>query len=171
MTPNVSHLLRDDHEVRDFDSGQPTLDAWLHREAARAQRQRTARSYVWTARGDLRVVAYYSIAPTAVRRDGLSRALAGGVTAVPAYLLARLALDRRLHGQGLGGQLLVDALEVIVRASRSAAGRLIVVDAIDGAAQAFYEHYGFRPIDSASARRLVMKVATAEAAVHGPPRT
>lgn len=87
----------------------------------------------------------------------------------PAYLLARLALDGSLCGQGLGGQLLRDALEVIVAAANHAAGRLIVVDAIDDAAAAFYRHYGFQPV-TGDPRRLVMKVATARNALPAPSR-
>lgn len=39
----------------------------------------------------------------------MPRSLTGGYGVIPAYLLARLALDQRLQGQGLRGELLVDA--------------------------------------------------------------
>jgi len=84
---------------------------------------------------------------------------------VPGYLLARLALDVSLHGQGLGSELLIDALQVTVAAGDRAGGRLIVVDAIDQEAHDFYRHHGFVPI--AGARRLAMKVATARGALEG----
>jgi predicted N-acetyltransferase YhbS len=88
-------------------------------------------------------------------------ALAGGYSAIPGYLLARLALATPLHGQGLGGELLVDALGRIVEAARISAGRLIVVDALDDDAHAFYGRYHFIPVDGSN--RLYLKVATAEA--------
>jgi predicted N-acetyltransferase YhbS len=81
------------------------------------------------------VVAYYSVAPTQVHRKAVSSSLAGGVSVIPAYLLARLALDAALQGAGLGARLLVDALDTIVTAGEAASGRLIVVDAIDEAAR------------------------------------
>lgn len=109
------------------------------------------------------VRAYFAIAPTLVRRGDVSRSMSGGVEVVPAYLLARLGLDQSLHGQGLGSELLLDALRVIVAAAETAAGRLIVVDAIDDVAQAFYRHHDFIPV--AGERRLAMKVATARAAL------
>lgn len=111
-------------------------------------------------------MAYYAIAPTHVRREGLSRGMSGGMSVVPAYLLARLGLDRSLRGQGLGAQLLRDALEVIVTAAEKAAGRLIVVDAIDETAASFYRHHDFVPV-AGSPHRLVMKVSTARRAL-GP---
>jgi GNAT superfamily N-acetyltransferase len=48
---------------------------------------------------------------------------------IPALLLAKLALDQRLQGQGLGAELLAHALTTIVTAARSAGGRIVVVDA------------------------------------------
>lgn len=90
--------------------------------------------------------------------------MAGGVSVIPAYLLARLALDRSLHGQGLGGELLHDALNRIVEAAEVASGRLIVVDAIDDDAAKFYRKYDFQPVKD-NPRRLVIKIATVRAAL------
>jgi GNAT superfamily N-acetyltransferase len=79
-------------------------------------------------------------------------------------LLARIALDRSLQGQGLGGELLVDALSRAVQASDVAAARLVVVDAIDEAAAAFYEHHGFVAVPG-NRQRLVQKVNDIAAAL------
>ncbi|GAA3279010.1 hypothetical protein Dvina_01355 [Dactylosporangium vinaceum] len=155
--------LSDDHEIGLFDCGVPALNLWLATQARRAQAADTARTYVW-ADDERDVVAYYSICPTQLMRNELpSRSVSGGFTVVPAYLLARLALDTRLRGRGHGGDLLVDALTTIVNASETGAGRVIVVDAIDGAAVGFYEHYGFIRVrdQDADHQRLVMTVATA----------
>jgi GNAT superfamily N-acetyltransferase len=78
-------------------------------------------------------------------------------------LLARLALDRTLHGQGRGGALLAEALDRVVVATRTVAARFVVVDALDGAAAGFYEHYGFRPIPETL--RLVQKLSDIAAAL------
>lgn len=163
MSEWISELLRPEHVTTDFRCGHPSLDDWLRLYALRAQRSGTARTYVWTRPDDVVVTAYYAITPTQVQRQGVPRSMSGGVHVVPGYLLARLALDESLHGRGLGSELLLDALQVIVTAARTAAGRLIVVDAIDEAAFDFYRHHDFLPI--AGERRLAMKVATARAAV------
>ncbi len=160
MTEFRSQVLTDQHDVSEFDCGTESLNAWLTGQALRAQDQGTARTHVWTSPGSDRVVACHSIAATQVHRTELTSGQAGGTTWVPAYLLARLALDQSLHGQGLGGELLTDAIEVVVRAAKTAAGRLIVVDAIDDKAAAFYQHHDFTPVKG-SPLRLVMKIATA----------
>ncbi|WP_341359269.1 GNAT family N-acetyltransferase [Georgenia sp. M64] len=114
---------------------------------------------MWTVRGSLSVRAYYAVAPTQLNRaDGLSRSMSAGYTSVPAYLVARLAVDLELQGRGLGAELLLDALELVVEAAELGGGRLVVVDAIDEMARAFYEHHGFTRIGGSD--RLVIKVAT-----------
>lgn len=167
MSDYICVALGPDHEVGAFRCGKPPLDDWLHDQALRAQTAGTARTYVWTQADSPQVLAYYSIAPTQVARAEVTRSLAGGYTIIPGYLLARLALDEHLHGQGLGSELLVDALERIVEAARTGGGRLIVVDAIDDEAHAFYRRHDFVPITGSM--RLYLKVATAEAVLGGRP--
>ena len=160
MSDWVSQPLTQDHDVSQFDSGNESLDQWLQRDALRAHRAGISRTTVWTAPGDCAVAAYHAIAPTQIARIDLpSRSLSGGYSQVPGYLIGRLALDQTHHGQGLGTQLLLDALERIVDAAARAGGRVIVVDAIDDAAHRFYLHHGFRAIQGSN--RLVMKLATA----------
>ncbi|GGM02516.1 GNAT family N-acetyltransferase [Micromonospora yangpuensis] len=160
MTEWLSGPLEPQHDVEDFDCGVDSLNRWLIGHARSAAVSGTARTYVWTEEApDPAVMAYYAIAPTVVVRDQLSKKLAGGSGDVPGYLLCKLALHRDLHGQKLGGELLLDALEKIVRASDEFGGRLIVVDAIESAVD-FYCRYGFKPVVGVP-HRLVMKVATA----------
>jgi GNAT superfamily N-acetyltransferase len=160
VTDWVSQPLTEDHDLTRFASGNTQLDHWLQRDALRAHRAGISRTTVWTAPGQRAVVAYHAIAPTQVGRIELpSRSLSGGYSTIPGYLIGRLALDRFLHGQGLGTQLLLDALERMVDAATRAGGRVIVVDAIDEPAHRFYHHHGFQGI--AESNRLVMKLATA----------
>lgn len=106
------------HDVAAFDCGVSTLNVWLGEQALRAQQAGTARTFVWvTAKAPERVGAYFSLAPTELSRDDLSRGQSSGYSTVPGYLLARLAVHTDLHGFGSGGQVLVDAL---TRAARGA---------------------------------------------------
>jgi hypothetical protein len=59
---------------------------------------------------------------------------------------AKLALSEQFHGHGLGVELLVRALNTIVESARVAGGKLVVVDAIDAEAAAFYRHHDFEPL-------------------------
>jgi GNAT superfamily N-acetyltransferase len=159
-----SEPLTPDHEVGGFDCGVGILNQWLVQQALRFQTEDLARTYVWTAPDSARVVAYYSISPTQLRRREVTDGQAVGASAVPAYLLSRLALTRHLQGQGLGSELLVDALGTIVHAATIAGGRLIVVDAPNEKAAAFYRHHDFSRVLE-DPRRFVLKVATARQAL------
>ncbi|MGL5824701.1 MAG: GNAT family N-acetyltransferase [Nocardioides sp.] len=163
MSDYVSVALGPAHDVGAFRCGKQPLDEWLQGQAHRAQAAGTARTYVWAQAGSGEVLAYFSVAPTQVVRSEVSRSLAAGYSVVPGYLLARLALDQRLHRRGLGSELLVDALERIVDAAGVGGGRLIVVDAIDDEAHAFYRRHDFVPVTASM--RLYLKVATARAAL------
>lgn len=166
MTEFISIALAEHHRLDEFDCGVPSLNEWLTTHARRAKKSGTANTYVWTHHGDDRVVAYYAIAPHQISRSEVSSGLAGGVNSIPGYLLARLALDSTLQGAGLGGQLLRAALERIVAAANIGSGRLVVVDAIDDQAAAFYARYDFRPVKD-NPHRLVHKIETIRKSLTG----
>lgn len=140
------------------------LDRWLIGHATHAQSMRTAQTFVWHE-GDDQVSGYYSLAAHLVVRAELPQKVGGGSPAsVPAVLLARLALDEALHGGGLGGELLWDALTRARAASEVAAARLVVVDAINPRAAAFYQHHGFTAVPDHT-HRLVQKMSDIAAAL------
>ena len=159
--------LSPDHELGSFDCGNEELDRWLVEHARNATGQGT-RSYVVVDAG--RVVGYFAIAPHTIDREVLSKAQGRGAPRqIPAVLLAKLALDRSVQGQGLGSELLVVALETIVDAARRVGGKVVVVDAIDDQAAAFYERHDFvaTPNDP---HRLVRKLSTIARALELPWR-
>jgi GNAT superfamily N-acetyltransferase len=152
--------------VEAFDCGQPTLTAWLTRHASIAQAKRTARVFVWTEEGDTAVLAYFTLSAHEIVAADLPRRLARGMPErIPAVLLGKLALDRRLHGQGLGGHLLFDAYQRVLAATRTVAARYLVVDAVDDEAARFYEHYGFIRSPAKPSMRMVRKISDIQADV------
>lgn len=158
MTRYVSERLAPHHQLDAFRSGVEALDRWLLDHATHSQSMRTAQTFVWHT-GDSHVVGYFSLAAHLVVRGELPKRLGrGSPTSLPAVMLARLALDVGLHGEGFGGELLWDALTRALAASDIAAARLVVVDAISAEAAAFYEHHGFTPIPD-NPNRLVQKMS------------
>lgn len=151
--------LDDGHHLEKFTCGHPELDEWLVRHARNATHQGT-RTYVLVEETSGEEVGYFAIAPHLIAREQTPRSIGRGAPQrIPAILLAKLALDERLHGQGLGSELLVHALTTIVTAARSAGGRVVVVDAIDSAAASFYQAHDFRPSPD-NPHRLVVKLST-----------
>lgn len=131
------------HDLSAFDSGNEALDAWLHHHALASQRMDSARTFVATRNG--RVVGYFSLSMGSVLRAEAPSKLVRGMPAYPVgmALLARLAIDQSQQGKGVGAMLLAEALRKAVAAGEVAAARLIVVDAFDEDAAAFYQRHGF----------------------------
>jgi GNAT superfamily N-acetyltransferase len=156
--------LGEHHRFEAFDCGKAELNTWLSDSANHANRNNTARTFVWTTPNDPVVVAYYSLTAHVVERSTIPHRLGrGSPDQSPAVLLARLALDKRLHGQRLGGVLLADALERVCEAVQAVAARFVLVDAIDEEAARFYEHFKFKRIPGDA--RLFRKVSDISAEV------
>jgi predicted N-acetyltransferase YhbS len=132
-----------DHDISAFESGNDDLDSWLRRHALPAQQMDSARTFVLT--DNERVVGYFSLTMGSVLRAEAPAKLVRGLPDYPVgmVLLARLAVDTREQGKGLGSLLLAEALRKAVAAGEAAAARLVVVDAIDDEAVRFYERFGF----------------------------
>lgn len=151
--------LGTEDDVSQFSCGNEALDAWLRR-CRDADRAGTTRVYTWRD-DDGRIVAYFATAPHLVHRADVPGALARGAPDnIPGILIAKLALSEDLHGRGLGGALLADALEVCLAAIRTAGGRLVIVEAIDDQAQKFYEHLGFVGLSEDPRRLLYIKASS-----------
>ncbi len=129
-------------DVRDgFSSGADELDEWLVKYAWQNQQANNATTYVIT--DGSRVVGYYAIAMAAVARLDTPAAMQKGrPSQIPCILLARLAVDSTCRGQGLGWELLRDALLRSVQLSRSIGAAALLVHCRDEVAKEFYLHLG-----------------------------
>ena len=166
MTHRVE-ALRASHVLDQFACGKAPLDEWLKEHARNATSQGT-RTYVLVDTDSDSIVGYFAIAPHLVERDVVPPQIGRGAPRqIPAILLAKLALDERSHGTGLGRVLLVRALEKIIDAAKHAGGKLVVVDAIDDEAAEFYEHHDFERVPG-NPHRLFMKISTAARALDIP---
>lgn len=140
-------LLRSTHALDGFRCGEEALDTWLDRYSRQAQNDRSARVYV-TTDGTNQVVGYYALAAGAVRpHDATARLLKGQPSErdVPVLLLARLAVDKRHQGQGIGRSLLLDAMQRCASVAEVAGVRAFTAHALGPGARAFYLQYGFEP--------------------------
>jgi GNAT superfamily N-acetyltransferase len=108
---------------------------------------------------DWQVHGYYTLATGALKPSLLPTKLSRKLPQhpVPAALLARLAIDRRVQGQGLGRVLLLDALARCATFSQQIGIALVEVQAIDEAARSFYSRFGFQPLED-SDRHLYLSI-------------
>ena len=137
--------LRPEHRIAGFDCGRDELNRYLLRYAWQNQQAGAAQTYVGLV-GDS-VVGYHTLAVGHVSREEAPERLTKGLARhpVPIMLLARLAVDRRWHGQGVGSALLRDAMRRTLQAADIAGIRALAVHAKDDEARNFYRKFDFIP--------------------------
>lgn len=143
--PGTIEKLRPDHQLDGFDCGKEELNRFLIRHALSNQRAGSAQTYVLAQ--DLKVVGYYSLAAGAVTHYEATERVKKGQAryAIPVILLARLALDKAIQGQGIGPALLKDSLLRAAHAADTVGARALLVHAKDSQARSFHERFGFEP--------------------------
>ncbi len=133
------------HDRTAFSCGWPPLDAFIRVRVSQYEKRRLGKTFVAVPPGEARVIGYYTLASSVVVFEHLppdaSRKLPKHP--VPVVLLARLAVDQSVQGQGLGEGLLFDVLQRTLTLSSDLGVHAVEVDALDDAAAAFYRKYGF----------------------------
>jgi GNAT superfamily N-acetyltransferase len=136
------------HDRSSFDCGQPVLDLWLKERAGQFDRKDLSRTFVAVVEGEADVRGYYALSTHRVLPEHLPADVGKRLPHldVPVVLIGRLAVDRRVQGQGLGEHLLYDAFQRIQRLAEEIGIRGVEVDAIDDSARSFYLKHGFRSL-------------------------
>lgn len=131
------------HLLDGFDCGKPTLNDWLPRHARQAQGSGSARTFV-ACEGN-RVAGYFSLTVGQVDTlDAPERLRKGmGQYAIAVVILARLAVDKREHGRGIGTGLLKDAIRRTLLIAEQAGIRALLTHPLDEEAAQFYRRFGF----------------------------
>ena len=131
-------LERRDDRSR-FQSGNSEIDDWFHRFAWQNHSAGNARVFVTTQEPE--TLGFYALAMGAVERIRLPDALKPGrrPDPCPVLLLARLAVDQRAQGNGIGAVLLKDAPLASLQASAMIAGfAALLVHCANDHAREFY---------------------------------
>lgn len=147
-----------------FQNQHASLVEYLKRFALRhAEKDLLSKTYVAiSAAGDVeRVAGYFSLSTVSVERDTVTRVPEIDRLPrfpIPGVLLARLAVDARVQGQGLGRYLFEEALGLTLQLAQTGpvAFRLFVTDAIDAGAAGFYERFGLVRLGSEFPCRMVL---------------
>jgi GNAT superfamily N-acetyltransferase len=137
--------LRPDHRIEDFDCGREELNRYLLRYAWQSQQAGAAQTYVGVA--GHAIIGYHTLAVGQVAHEEAPERLTKGLARhpVPIMLLARLAVDGRWQGRGVGKALLKDAMQRTLQAADIAGIRAFAVHAKDEEARSFYQKFDFIP--------------------------
>jgi GNAT superfamily N-acetyltransferase len=154
--------LRPDHDLSEFECGEPSLDHWLRQRALQNEESGASRTYVVCA--GQQVVGYYALAVGAVAHaEAPGRVRRNMPDPVPVMIIGRLAVHKDFQGRKIGPGLLRDAVLRTLQAANIAGVRAILVHAISEQARGFYEDCGFiaSPMDPMTLMITVVEAAKA----------
>lgn len=144
-------LLTREHRslIAGFENDEPELVTYLRRWAVRHQ-ERDGLGRTWLAvdhsQGGVRLAGFFTMAAASLERQLVTTGALDRLPRfpIPTVLLARLAVDRRVQGQGLGTWLFDVALrKTLLLATEGPIGvRVLVTDAKSDRAAVFYERRG-----------------------------
>jgi GNAT superfamily N-acetyltransferase len=154
------------HDRGAFDCGEEALNEFLRRHARKSHDAGGAKTFLAIDDGDGSVLGYYSLCPASIEYARTPELAKRGLARheVPGFRLARLAVDRKAQGRGLGGQLLLAAGRRCLMAAAEVGGVAVLIDAKNERVAKWYAGYGAVPLLDAPLT-LVLPLATIEAAL------
>lgn len=132
------------------------------------EKRRLGRTFVATEPGRSQVAGYYTLAAGAFDLSCLPQKDRQKLPKhpVPTVHLGRLAVDRAFRGKRLGETLLFHALRTALTTSETVGAFAVDVCPIDDEARAFYQKYGFVPLED-NPSHLYLPMRTVQA-MFGP---
>jgi GNAT superfamily N-acetyltransferase len=167
----VIRRLEESDEVASFDCGDGPLNTYLTRHAWTNQ-EKISIGVTYVAvheRAPRSVLGYFTLAMASVPREAFPKKYLRGLPPydLPLILLARLAVDRRFAGRGLGHALISEAFRIGLRVADEVGCRCIVTDAYRDKTP-WYSRYGFVPIEGAAEtgpQKMFLDIRTLRAAL------
>ncbi len=132
------------HQKAAFDCGYPELNDYLRLYALKNDRLSIGKTFV-AIDAEKAVIGYVTLTSAQIEARTLPAAMRAKLPRypVPAFRIAKLAVDRQFQGKGVGAWLLRKSLEKALAVSAEVGLYAVIVDAQDDVAKAFYLKYGF----------------------------
>ena len=142
--PHSFELLAKHHERVSFDCGVLALNEFLQKEANQQQRRNLNKTWVKaTQEGEIK--GFVTLCVGQMSAQNLSAHLKLPRYPIPLLRIARLAVNKTFHGQGLGKELLAFSLDCALNLAKEVGLYAVFVDAKNAKAANFYQHFGFSP--------------------------
>lgn len=172
--PNIIEPLDPErHDRAAFSCGVEQVDNFFKRTANKLTQAGNLRAFVLTS-PNTELIGFYALNAHAIDYDALPAKYARARPRhgyIPACYISIIGVDQKFAGNGFGGDLLIDALERISRASDEIGIAVVVLDVLNcGNSELInkrlrlYKSYGFMPLPS-NELRLFLPIATVRALV------
>jgi GNAT superfamily N-acetyltransferase len=137
-----------DHDREAFECGKDVLNRYLKVQASQDRKRDLARCYVLIHEDQPeRILGYYTLSSAAVKSESLPTDNRLPYKEIPALILGRLARDLSQRGNGNGSKLLEHVLRECERLAEKIGIHLLIVDALDEEAFAYYRSWAFAPLE------------------------
>ena len=144
-------LDKNTQDIKAFDCGKPNMNTFLSRFAFKHSKLGLSSTWVVLEQVDSmqsneksKIAAYYTLASSTVIKSGIPTHHSLPHYPIPVVLLARLAVDYKYQGEGLGVKLLVAALRHAVELTNQGLPAYgLVLDVLDDDALRFYQYFDF----------------------------
>jgi GNAT superfamily N-acetyltransferase len=150
MTEGIIAFTKFDAGLRrdGFDCGNAALNTWFKEQAGQQEKRDSVRTHLGLATFDCCIASFFSLVTHRIEvvDAAQSATFSSRRYPIPAVLIAQLAVDLRYQGQGVGKLTLGHALGLLAESSKSVGFEVVLVDAIDDGAAAFYRKYGFKDL-------------------------
>mgnify|MGYP004712111985 FL=1 len=155
-----------EYDLSQFDCGEESLNTFLTEYLKRQHRGKFLRGYVLTTRETKpRILGYYTLSGSCFEKACLpSKTQQKRIPYknVPSVTLGRLAIDKRIQGQGYGELLVIHAMKTVYLASFAVGIHGLFVEALNHKAKDFYLKMGFIPLLAENAFTLFLPTKTFE---------
>ncbi len=158
------------HDRATFDCGSVELNIFLQRHAFRHMKVGVSKTMVLPSSEQLSnqkypICTFYTVAPSSIKRKSLPQNLSRTLPPypVPVFLIAQLAVNKKVQGQRLGEITLIKALKFLWKVNQQMHAYAIVVDCLNESVETFYQKYGFRFLYKKNGKgRMFLPIKTLE---------
>lgn len=155
-------MLAPHHDRDGLSCGVESLDRYLRTQAGQDVRRKANGVFIMTGPEKPNIVlGYYTLCATALPHGDVPLAALKHIPRYPlvsATLIGRLAVSQARQGERLGALLLADAVRRAYANADIIGSAILIVDAIDERAAAFYESNGFLRLPDSP--RLILPMQT-----------
>ncbi len=129
---------------KSFNCGDEDLNRFLIHHARQSHEKGGSKTYLAIDNSSEKILGFYSLSPAVIEYANTPKSITKGLGRhdVPAFRLARLAVDQSVQGQGLGGKLLAAAIRRSYLVAQQVGGVGLLIDAKNAKVASWYASYG-----------------------------
>lgn len=134
------------HNRKSFDCGEKELNTFLYRYARQNHTNGGSKTYL--AIENSKILGFYTLCPASIDYADTPKVISRDLPRheIPVFRLGRLAVDKSVQGQGIGGQLLLSAGHRSLLVASQVGGVALLIDAKNKSVAQWYASYGAVPL-------------------------